>query len=91
MIVVLNGPVAKPEMKFKIEKVLATSETQTWRISDMPFAEITPIGPVPVKFKLQVKFYYATSSTIGVHIGSVYDVIIAGAMISSLESEPRTS
>ena len=87
----LNGPVLEPRFEFRVETVLAASETKQWTLFEIPFANIVPLGagrPTgPVAFKLQVKFYYSTASAIGIQVSPVYDVTIDGTVVTSLELE----
>jgi len=88
--IILDGPIAKPEMNFKIERILPASQTEVLRFCEMPFAEIVPIGAGmpsgPVKFKLQAKFYYSTASTLGSWYSPLYEVTIGNTIVTSLKN-----
>jgi hypothetical protein len=91
MFVTLDGPVPEPRMQSRAEIVLSASETKSWSLFEMPFANIVPLGagrPTgPVSFKLQVIFHYSTASTIGIQASPVYDVTIEGTLVTSLKQE----
>jgi hypothetical protein len=94
LVVILNGPVLEPRFEFRVEAVLAASETKQWTLFAIPFANIVPLGTSgTVAFKLQVKFHYSTSTTIGIQVSPVYDVAISGTVVRSMkpENEATTS
>lgn len=96
MEIVMNGPVScPPSQRLELGIVLAASETQTWEVCSMPFANIVPLGPgaaTPVAFKLQVKFYYSAPSILGIQVSPMYDVILHETVITTfnLESASET-
>jgi hypothetical protein len=90
MVIVLNGPMScNPEQVREVGTVLAASQTQRTMLFSVPFTEIIPLGsgsPAgPVTFKLQVKFYYSTASTIGIQTSPLYEVTILGTVVTSMK------
>jgi hypothetical protein len=88
---VIDGNVTgESNRSFSIDSVLQAGATSKWVLFETPFADIVPIGSPKVILRIQIKFSYSASHTIGVEASPIYSMTIENTVVRELIVEKNS-